>query len=75
MMEPQKDLGPGGCDFTQRQGLDYEEVFSLAVRMHIEVRVISQLDVNNVSLHADLHEEVYIHEPQGILIQKIRCAD
>jgi hypothetical protein len=56
--------------YAQTYGIDYEETYSLIAKMTI-VRVIivmattkgwslHQMDVNNVFLHGDLHEEVYM---------------
>ncbi|KAM2435264.1 hypothetical protein PS1_025239 [Malus domestica] len=63
--------------FSQEQGLDYSETFSLVVR-HTTMRLIlsltaihkwelRQLDIKNAFLHGKLQEEVYMKQPQGFV--------
>ncbi|GJT13377.1 retrotransposon protein, putative, ty1-copia subclass [Tanacetum coccineum] len=61
--------------FTQRAGIDYNEVFSPVVR-HTSIRVIlslnacedyelEQLDVKTTFLHGNLEESIYMRQPPG----------
>jgi hypothetical protein len=61
--------------FSQKKGIDFEEIFSLTMKMS-SIRVvlgmaanmnleIEQLDVKTAFLHGDLEEEIYMEQPAG----------
>ena len=75
--------------FTQEYGIDYEETFApvarlTSIRYLIAVAVVCrwplyQMDVKNVFLNGDLHEEVYMQPPPsyphlGSQVCRLRCA-
>ncbi|KAJ4720195.1 Retrovirus-related Pol polyprotein from transposon TNT 1-94 [Melia azedarach] len=64
--------------FTQREGVDYNEIFSPVVR-HTSIRVLlaivahqdlelEQLDVKTTFLHGELEEEIYMTQPNGFQV-------
>jgi hypothetical protein len=64
--------------YTQKEGIDYNEVFSLVVK-HSSIRVLLalvaqfdlelvQLDVKTVFLHGDLEEDIYMTQPEGFKV-------
>lgn len=61
--------------YSQREGIDYQEVFSLVVR-HIFIRImlslvvhedleLEQMDVKTAFLHGSLEEEIFMEQPDG----------
>ncbi|GJX75492.1 transposable element [Tanacetum coccineum] len=65
--------------FSQKEGIDYNEIFSPVVR-HTSIRVLlslvahhdlelEQLDVKTAFLHGDLEEEIYMSQPEGFVVQ------
>ena len=64
-------------DFSKPVGLDYNWTFSpimkpVIIRSVLTLAVtfgwvITQLDVKNIILHGDLHEDVYMIQPQGLV--------
>ena len=64
--------------YTQREGVDFNEVFSPVVK-HSSIRVLlamvakfnlelEQLDVKTAFLHGELDEQIYMHQPEGFEI-------
>ena len=65
--------------FSQKKGIDFEEIFSPVVKMS-SIRVvlglaasmnleIEQLDAKTVFIHGDLEEEIYMEQPEGFTIK------
>lgn len=63
--------------FTQREGIDFNEVLSLVVK-HTSIRVLlalvaqndmelQQLDVKTAFLHGDLEETIHMYQPEGFV--------
>ncbi|RVW38700.1 Retrovirus-related Pol polyprotein from transposon TNT 1-94 [Vitis vinifera] len=63
--------------FSQKEGIDYNEVFSPVVK-HKSIRVLlamvsvfdlelDQLDVKTAFLHGNLEEEIYMKQPEGFV--------
>lgn len=64
--------------FTQREGVDYNEIFSPVVK-HTSIRVLltivahqnlelEQLDVKTAFLHGELEEDIYMTQPDGFQV-------
>jgi hypothetical protein len=63
--------------YAQEYGTDYEETYAPVAKMTTVRLVIGlatqfdwpifQLDVRNAFLNGDLHEEIYMHQPQGFV--------
>eukprot|EP00253_Pinus_taeda_P004608 PITA_04608 len=63
--------------FSQVEGIDYTETFSLVAKMNSVCLVLSlaasfkwevhQMDVKSAFLHGDLHEEIYMEQPLGFI--------
>jgi hypothetical protein len=65
--------------YAQTYGIDYEETYSPVAKMTTVRAIIAmavakgwslyQMNVKNVFLHGDLHEEVYMEQPSGYVDQ------
>jgi ATP-binding cassette subfamily B (MDR/TAP) protein 1 len=62
--------------FSQRKGIDFDEIFSLVVKM-TSIRIIlgltvslnlevEKIDVKTTLLHGELEEEIYMEQADGI---------
>lgn len=61
--------------FHQRVGIDFHKMFSLVIKIATICLLLSiaishkwfsqQLDISNAFLHRDLHELIYMKQPQG----------
>ena len=62
--------------FAQKKGIDFDEMFSLVVKI-TSIRIIlslvaiedlnlEQLNVKMTFLHGNLEEEIYMQQPQGM---------
>ena len=65
--------------FTQREGIDYNEIFSPAsckVSFRIIIALVAhydlelhQMDIKTTFLNGDLEENVYIAQPKGFVVE------
>ncbi|CAA7047040.1 unnamed protein product [Microthlaspi erraticum] len=64
--------------FTQKEGIDYQEVFAPVVK-HLSIRILmslvvkedlelEQMDVKTAFLHGELEEELYMEQPEGFVV-------
>jgi hypothetical protein len=66
--------------FSQKKGIDFDEIFYLAIKMTsirtilslvvVEYLHLEQLDVKTTFLHGDLEEEIYMQQPQGYEVKE-----
>ena len=65
-------------DFTQKEGVDYFDAYSLVARMtsnrvlfaltSIYKLYVHQMDVKTTFLNGDLKEKVYMKQPEGFIL-------
>ena len=65
--------------YIQREGIDFNEAFSSVLRhssIHVMLAMVAlfdleleELDVNTTFLHGELEEQIYMHQPEGFVIQ------
>ena len=65
--------------FSQKKGIDFEEIFSPMIKMSLIQVVLGlaasmnleleQLDVKTSFLHGELEEEIYMEQPKGFTIK------
>ncbi|KAE8684911.1 Actin-depolymerizing factor 1 [Hibiscus syriacus] len=63
--------------FQQKEGIDYNEIFSPVVKLstiRLVLKIVAaenlhleQLDVKTAFLHGDLEEEIYMRQPEGFI--------
>ena len=63
--------------FQQKEGVDYNEIFSPVVKLttiRLVLKIVAaenlhleQLDVKTAFLHGDLEEELYMRQPEGFI--------
>ena len=66
--------------FSQKEGIDYDEIFSLVSRYTSIIVIISlasafnwklhQMDVKTAFLNGEVEQEVYIEQPEGFVIHE-----
>ena len=65
--------------FSQRKGIDFDEIFSPVVKMcsiHVVLGLaasldleVEQMDVKTAFLHGDLDKEIYMEQPEGFQVK------
>ncbi|GJR09098.1 putative RNA-directed DNA polymerase [Tanacetum coccineum] len=66
--------------FSQKRGIDFDEIFSLIVKMG-SIRVVlglaasldlevEQMDIKTTFLHGDLDKEIYMEQPEGFQVKE-----